>query len=268
MIPGSPRWRPVLFDQRQRVFPGFARMDHDGLARVASHAHLLHKNVALHVAGRKVVVIIESDFAQRHHLGMPQQLGQTLVSFRPKLCKHRADARLRWRRATGSGRPGGFRLRDRAARRRCRSPPCAPRRPRARARSRRRGQRRIARDPGGSGSRSALLGLLVDDACAHRDIFEEARQHRRAISRARRPRSCPAIPGRAAFAAQDWPRSPPCAPPEPRACRPRRFPPRCCAAAPRRYPRTVQKLIRALHGSGGLHHPTRRSTLAKSSMVI
>ena len=76
---------PMLFQQLERIVPGFTRMDHDGLARFGRNRHLFDEHRLLHIARRMIVVIIQSDFAQRQHLRMRQQLGQLLCSFRRRL---------------------------------------------------------------------------------------------------------------------------------------------------------------------------------------
>ncbi|MGA2133447.1 MAG: hypothetical protein ABSH50_14230 [Bryobacteraceae bacterium] len=59
----------MLPQQLQRIVPGFARVYHDRLGGSAGQFHLRHEDVALHVARRKVVMVVQADFAYRHHFG-------------------------------------------------------------------------------------------------------------------------------------------------------------------------------------------------------
>ena len=63
----------MVLEQPPGVLPGLSRVDHDGLPRVTRQMHLLHKHGPLPVPRRIVVVIVQADLAERHHLGMRQQ---------------------------------------------------------------------------------------------------------------------------------------------------------------------------------------------------
>ena len=73
---------PVFAEECDRVVPGFARVDHDGLFRVARDLHLLDEDVALDFARREVVMIVEADFAERDHFGVLGQSRRDAGTFR------------------------------------------------------------------------------------------------------------------------------------------------------------------------------------------
>jgi hypothetical protein len=53
MMPPSPLGAQCSSQQRQRVLPGFARMNHDRLARIASDAHLVDEDLSVVSRGEK-----------------------------------------------------------------------------------------------------------------------------------------------------------------------------------------------------------------------
>jgi hypothetical protein len=55
---------------RHGVLPGFAGVDHDGLAGLGGDFQLALEDRALHVARREIVVVVEADLADGQHLGM------------------------------------------------------------------------------------------------------------------------------------------------------------------------------------------------------
>ncbi len=72
--PSDAMRRPMLFDERQRVVPGFTRVDHNGLFGRSRDSHLFDEHRFLDFARRKIVVIVETDFAHREHLGVRQKI--------------------------------------------------------------------------------------------------------------------------------------------------------------------------------------------------
>ena len=60
----------MFFEKRQRVFPGFPRMDHDGLASIPCDTHLLQEYGTLDVARGTIVVVVQADFTQCDYLGV------------------------------------------------------------------------------------------------------------------------------------------------------------------------------------------------------
>ena len=75
----------MLLDQRQRVVPGLARVNDNRLFGRGRDSHLLHERRFLNIARRKIVVIVETDFAHGEHLGMRQKIGQASEIARTRL---------------------------------------------------------------------------------------------------------------------------------------------------------------------------------------
>ena len=68
MIPPTSR-APSRFEDRERVSARPTRVDHDGLAELAREADEAREDVALRLARRPVVVVVEADLADRRDLG-------------------------------------------------------------------------------------------------------------------------------------------------------------------------------------------------------
>ena len=64
--------------QGHGVGPCLARVDDDGLAALRGDFQLREENRALHVARRKVVMVIEADLADGRHFGVRCQVSQPL----------------------------------------------------------------------------------------------------------------------------------------------------------------------------------------------
>ncbi len=70
-----------IAEHLERIRPGFARVDHDRLPRLARQIQLSLEDLALHVARREIVMVVEPDLADGQDLGMPRQLAQTARKF-------------------------------------------------------------------------------------------------------------------------------------------------------------------------------------------
>src|SRR6266851_10021822 len=87
-------------------------MDDDGLAGVAGDAHLFDKNVALDIARRVVVVIIEAGLADGDHFRMRRQHSQALINIVSRLrsvVRMHADGGVQ-RRVTIRQADAGFKI--------------------------------------------------------------------------------------------------------------------------------------------------------------
>ena len=67
------------------AMPGVATVDDDGQIELARELQLTDQDLPLHVARRMVVVIIESDFANRHQLRMRRELSELVEMAVPRL---------------------------------------------------------------------------------------------------------------------------------------------------------------------------------------
>src|SRR5712691_6804429 len=87
-------------------------MDDDRLARVAGNAHLLDEDVALDIARRVIVVVVEACLADGHDFRVPSQRGQAAISliggFRGIVRMH-ADGGVK-RRVTIGQADAGFKI--------------------------------------------------------------------------------------------------------------------------------------------------------------
>src|ERR1019366_8383254 len=91
----------VVMQDRHGVSPGFARMNNDRQPGIASDPELLHKDLALHGTRRKVVMVVEADFAERYNFWMGRQRPQLGIRFGRHLggivwmdANRRADLRI------------------------------------------------------------------------------------------------------------------------------------------------------------------------------
>ncbi len=66
----------LAFEERERVFGGGARMYDNRLCDLASERDEPREDIALRVARRMFVVIVEADFANGHHLGCARERGE------------------------------------------------------------------------------------------------------------------------------------------------------------------------------------------------
>ena len=245
------------------VLPGFARVDHDGLAGLGGDLQLPLEDGALHVAGREVVVVVQADLADAR----PPSDARARSRRRAKVSSRGFRRVVRMHADGGvderdSARPAGWRPPDRADRCRCRSPSCSSTPAAGRARSPARGRRRTARRPGDSANRPTSLQARSD-----RDVFEEAGQD--GLAAFHRGRHDHAVGFDAAQLARLQIRDDHhfAVRPSARACRPRRCRPRWCAA--RGSPMSTfrcSSLSAPLTRSADSTRPTRRSTLTKSSI--
>ena len=58
-----------------------ASVDHDGFARIAGDTHLLDEHIALDVTRRVVVVVIQSDLADRDDFRVRREFGKPSIGF-------------------------------------------------------------------------------------------------------------------------------------------------------------------------------------------
>ncbi len=68
--------KPAALDHGQCILPGFARMDDDGLSALGRNRQLALERFLLDRARRKIVVVVQADFANGNHLGMRRQFAQ------------------------------------------------------------------------------------------------------------------------------------------------------------------------------------------------
>ena len=78
-------WQAVLSDHGEGIVPGFACVNDDGPFRLSGQNQLRREHGALHVARRKVVMVIETDLAYCQHLGMAREFGQAVQGLRSDL---------------------------------------------------------------------------------------------------------------------------------------------------------------------------------------
>ena len=71
--------RPLPLEDGQRVLRRLARVHDDGLLELARKADETSEDLALHLAGRVVVVVVEPDLAHGHHLGRRRERAELLV---------------------------------------------------------------------------------------------------------------------------------------------------------------------------------------------
>src|SRR6185503_1787169 len=64
----------IVAQDRQRVVPGFSRVDDDRQPDLARQVDLIAEGAALVLAGREIVVVIEADLADGDRLGTPGRL--------------------------------------------------------------------------------------------------------------------------------------------------------------------------------------------------
>jgi len=72
-------WIPMLSQDRCRVRPGLARVDHDRKTKLPRHGEMPHKNLPLYFPWRKIIVVIETDLTYCHTPWMPRQLSKCRI---------------------------------------------------------------------------------------------------------------------------------------------------------------------------------------------
>ncbi|MBV6430392.1 MAG: hypothetical protein IANPNBLG_00503 [Bryobacteraceae bacterium] len=63
----------MLLEQGEGVVPGFAGVNDNGFPRPARQAQLVFENRALRLTGREIVMVIQADLTDGHHLRMREQ---------------------------------------------------------------------------------------------------------------------------------------------------------------------------------------------------
>ena len=111
----NPFRGPLFLHQLQIVIPcvfaviGRPAVDHNRQLGSSSQFHLPNENFPLRVAGRMVVVIIESDFSPGNNLGMSRQalhFGVRVIGSQPCLVRMNPDRRVHERILLGELNPG------------------------------------------------------------------------------------------------------------------------------------------------------------------
>ena len=107
-------WRHALgVEHGERVVPGLAGVDHERQVVLVGEADLRREHLALHVAGRVVVVVVEPALAHGHDPGRSQQLGQAVepvagvVRVKPDGGPHHAGMPSGGRHRVGRAAPVG-----------------------------------------------------------------------------------------------------------------------------------------------------------------
>src|ERR1700728_941173 len=68
--------RPIPLDEREGVVPGFARMNDDRLPSLGRHLQLFNEGLLLYFARGKIVMVIETDFADSQHLWVREKISE------------------------------------------------------------------------------------------------------------------------------------------------------------------------------------------------